>query len=161
MCGLVFLLSACFFIQEIFSLLQQENLSFTDIAQIETIQTFFLYVVKNFGYLFLIIIVCSLILFLNFKYDLFSIYSKNIFSTIKDRGNKITIHLTETEIKIVYEKAEIEYSFEKIQNAYKTDKYIIFFVGERTGMFVPLSSFNSDEHANDFFAELKKHVISE
>lgn len=160
MCSLVFLWTVCSFFHQIFRRMQLYNRSFSDIVQLVTIKNFFLYIMMNYGSLFLIIIVCSLILFLHFKYDIFSICSNNLFSIVKDRGNKITIYLTETEIKINYDKAEINYSLEQIQNVYKTDKYIFFFVGKKTGMVVPLSAFNSDEHANAFFTELRNHTTT-
>lgn len=106
----------------------------------------------------LIYLAMAVLLFVLMKYDFASAYSKRIFRVIKDKGNKKTISLSETGIKILTDKCETNYGWENLKNVYKTDKYIIFFVGEITGSIIPLSAFNSTDAANEFFEEMKKHI---
>lgn len=131
------------------------------LAQVATDVKFPDYVLYHLGIVtkwLLIYFALTVILFVLMKYDFASAYSKRIFKIAKDKGNKIRVSLTETGIKILTDKCETKYGWEILKNVYKTDKYIIFFVGEITGLIVPISAFNSINEANAFFEEMKKNI---
>ena len=132
------------------------------LAQVATDVKFPDYVLYHFGIFtkgLLIYFALAVLLFVLMKYDFFSAYSKRIFKIAKDKGSKIRVSLTETGIKILTDKCETNYGWENLQNVHKTDKYIIFFVGEITGFIVPISAFNSTDDANVFFEEIRKHLV--
>lgn len=156
--AILVIFSGCSFANSISYLMEKYGLTLAQVATDVKFPDYVLYHFSIFTKWLLIYFALAVLSFVLLKYDFFSAYSKRIFKIAKDKGSKIRVSLTEAGIKISTDKCETNYGWENLQNVYKTDKYIIFFVGEITGWIVPISAFNSVDEANAFFEELKKNI---
>lgn len=156
--AILVIFSGCSFANSISYLMKKYGLTLAQVATDVKFPDYVLYHFSIFTKWLLIYFALAVLSFVLLKYDFFSAYSKRIFKIAKDKGSKIRVSLTEAGIKISTDKCKTNYGWGNLQNVYKTDKYIIFFVGEITGWIVPISAFNSVDEANAFFEELKKNI---